>query len=89
MSTKGPTLKLLRRAGAAIASAALVLGLTACSGDDQPQDAAATNTVAETQSSARESSSTVTVTDAAGRTLNFDEHPDRIVLAEGLSLIHI
>lgn len=83
MSTKGPTLKLLQRAGAAIASAALVLGLTACSGDDQPQDAAATNTVAETQSSARESSGTVTVTDAAGRTLDFDEHPDRIVLAEG------
>ena len=79
MSTKGPTLKLLQRAGAAIASAALVLSLTACSGDSQPQDSTATNAATDTQSSARESSGAVSVTDAAGRTLDFNEHPDRIV----------
>lgn len=83
MSTKGPVLKLLHRAGAVIASAALALGLTACSGDEQAPDTAATTAATATQSSARESSGAVSVTDAAGRTLEFDEHPDRIVLAEG------
>ena len=76
-------MKLIQRAGVAIVSAATVLGLVACSGETQPQDTTATSATSSTASSTRKADGSVHVTDAAGRTLEFDEHPDRIVLAEG------
>ena len=74
-------MKLFQRAGALLVSAATVLGLAACSGSDD--NTAAVTETQNASSSAARSADAVHITDAAGRTLDFEARPERIVLAEG------
>ena len=70
------------RIGTLAVSLATVCGLVACSGGETaPTAGNEAGTAATTQT--RSTEGAVTVTDAAGRTLQFDELPERIVLAEG------
>ena len=70
------------RIGTLAVSLATVCGLVACSGaETTPTAGNETGAAATTQT--RSAEGAVTVTDAAGRTLQFDELPERIVLAEG------
>lgn len=79
------------RIGTLTVSLATVCGLVACSGaETTPTAGNETDTEISTQTSGtaattqtRSAEGAVTVTDAAGRTLQFDELPERIVLAEG------
>ncbi|WP_328700634.1 ABC transporter substrate-binding protein [Corynebacterium wankanglinii] len=81
-------MKLSHRIGVFGVAVATALGLTACA--DNGGDADTTHVSASEAASAQSGASqtraadvAVTVTDAAGRTLQFDELPERIVLAEG------
>ena len=92
---KGNVVKRSHRIGTLAVSLATVCGLVACSGAETTPTAGnetgtevstavstgASGTAATTQT--RSAEGAVTVTDAAGRTLQFDELPERIVLAEG------
>lgn len=91
---KGNVVKRSHRIGTLAVSLATVCGLVACSGGETAPTASnevgdistavstgASGTSATTQT--RSTEGAVTVTDAAGRTLQFDELPERIVLAEG------
>lgn len=80
--------KLAHRIGVFGVTVATVLGLTACAdnGGDADTTHASTSETASAQSGTsqtRTADGAVTVTDAAGRTLQFNELPERIVLAEG------
>ena len=88
-------LKLSQKIGATAVALATTLGLAACS--DSGSTTVSTSTTAsaassevatsaaasEKQTSARTANAALTVKDAAGRTIEFAEMPDRIVLAEG------
>ncbi|MDC7107964.1 ABC transporter substrate-binding protein [Corynebacterium afermentans] len=75
-------MKRSHRIGTLAVSLATVCGLVACSGaETTPTAGNETGAAATTQT--RSAEGAVTVTDAAGRTLQFDELPERIVLAEG------
>ena len=83
-------MKLSHRLAAVTVAAATTLGLVACAdSDDQNSSATASDVVtgqsegSSTSSNARSTDAALTVTDAAGRTVDFDERPERIVLAEG------
>lgn len=80
--------KLSHRIGVFGVAVATALGLTACADNGSGADTthASTSETASAQSGAsqtRAADGAVTVTDAAGRTLQFNELPERIVLAEG------
>ena len=80
--------KLSHRIGVFGVAVATALGLTACADNGSEADTthASTSETASAQSGtsqARTADGAVTVTDAAGRTLQFNELPERIVLAEG------
>ena len=68
---------------------ATTIGLAACSDSGSTTASTASSEVAtsaaaaEKQTSARTADAALTVKDAAGRTIEFAEMPDRIVLAEG------
>lgn len=64
-------------------SLATAFGLAGCSNDSG--DVASTSATGTTQTAERDgkSAAALTVTDAAGRTVEFDEQPERIVLGEG------
>lgn len=81
-------MKLSHRIGVFGVAVATALGLTACAdnGGDADTTHVSTSEAASSQSGTsqtRAADGAVTVTDAAGRTLQFDELPERIVLAEG------
>lgn len=91
---KGNVVKRSHRIGTLAVSLATVCGLVACSGGETAPTASnevgdistAVSTGTNGASATTQTRSTegaVTVTDAAGRTLQFDELPERIVLAEG------
>ena len=75
------------RIGTLAVSLATVCGLVACSGAETTPTAGTEVSTGTNGASAttqtRSAEGAVTVTDAAGRTLQFDELPERIVLAEG------
>lgn len=80
--------KLSHRIGVFGVAVATALGLTACADNGSEADTThvSTSETASAQSGtsqARTADGAVTVTDAAGRTLQFNELPERIVLAEG------
>ena len=75
-------MKLSTKLGAFAIAACTALSLAACSSSET--SSASSSTAPATSSSVERSATTaITVTDAAGRTLKFDELPERIVLAEG------
>lgn len=81
-------MKLSHRIGVFGVAVATALGLTACAdnGGDADTTHVSTSEAASSQSGTSQTQAAdgaVTVTDAAGRTLQFDELPERIVLAEG------
>ncbi|WJY97256.1 corrinoid ABC transporter substrate-binding protein [Corynebacterium fournieri] len=84
--------KLSHRIGAVSVALATALGLAACAGSENGQDAESpVNTAPEVASTASTDNASqpgatagsITVTDAAGRKIDFEELPERIVLAEG------
>lgn len=81
-------MKLSHRIGVFGVAVATALGLTACAdnGGDADTTHVSTSEAASSHSGTSQTQAAdgaVTVTDAAGRTLQFDELPERIVLAEG------
>lgn len=80
--------KLSHRIGVFGVAVATALGLTACADNGSEADtthasASETASAQSGTSQTRAADGAVTVTDAAGRTLQFNELPERIVLAEG------
>ncbi|WP_273657645.1 ABC transporter substrate-binding protein [Corynebacterium jeddahense] len=81
-------MRLPHRIGVAAVTLATAFGLVACAEESGTTAQSASTEVTEASSSAvssqaRTAEGAITVTDAAGRSLKFDELPDRIVLAEG------
>ena len=92
MIDKGEVLKLSHRLGAAAVAFLTAAGLTACADNandaGNAKNATSATTAAQADSTGasskpRTTDGAITVTDAAGRKLEFEEQPDRIVLAEG------
>lgn len=73
-------MKLSQKIGATVVALATTIGLAACSDSGSTTASTASSEVA---TSARTADAALTVKDAAGRTIEFAEMPDRIVLAEG------
>jgi len=69
--------KFPRTLAALLFSFIAVLGLAGCSSDSSGGDAAGSN------GDEKNGEAVLTVTDAAGRTVDFDKQPERILLAEG------
>ncbi|SIS54206.1 iron complex transport system substrate-binding protein [Corynebacterium appendicis CIP 107643] len=70
-------MKFPRTLAALLFSFIAVLGLAGCSSDSSGGDAAGSN------GDEKNGEAVLTVTDAAGRTVDFDKQPERILLAEG------
>ena len=73
-------MKLSQKIGATVVALATTIGLAACSDSGSTTASTASSEVA---TSARTADAALTVKDAAGRTIEFAEMPDRIVLVEG------
>ena len=70
-------MKFPRTLAALLFSFIAVLGLAGCSSDSSGNDAAGSN------GDEKNGEAVLTVTDAAGRTVDFDKQPERILLGEG------
>ena len=73
-------MKFPRTLAALLFSFIAVLGLAGCASDSSGSDAAGSN------GDEKNGEAVLTVTDAAGRTVDFDTQPERILLAEGRGL---
>ncbi|WP_301924721.1 ABC transporter substrate-binding protein [Corynebacterium glaucum] len=79
-------MKISLKAATAAIAITTALGVTACSdssGDTAQTSSSGAQESQSTSSSERAADAALTVTDAAGRKIEFEEMPDRIVLAEG------